>query len=205
MNTCLDEEVLNAITDHIASEGFAIVDHFLPETLVEGLSKILENKYKSGAFHEAGIGKSTYHVAKDTRGDHVLWIEENTVDLFEIEYLARVASFVEHLNRSCYLGIRTTEFHYAKYPIGTHYNRHLDRFQSDSRRKMSMICYLNKDWVLADGGELALYLTENGVETEKRISPIAGRMVCFESDVLEHEVLLTNKERNSITGWLKTA
>jgi SM-20-related protein len=32
--------------------------------------------------------------------------------------------------------------------------------------------------------------------------PIAGRLVCFRSDVIEHEVLPSKKERLSVTGWM---
>jgi Rps23 Pro-64 3,4-dihydroxylase Tpa1-like proline 4-hydroxylase len=33
------------------------------------------------------------------------------------------------------------------YPKGTFYKRHLDTFQNDQRRKLSMVLYLNdKDW-----------------------------------------------------------
>jgi len=28
-------------------------------------------------------------------------------------------------------------------------------------------------------------------------------MVCFRSDLLEHEVLPTKKERKSLTGWMR--
>jgi SM-20-related protein len=51
---------------------------------------------------------------------------------------------------------------------------------------------------------LVLYLDENGQETEKVIYPFPGRVVVFESQVLEHEVKPVNTERLSITGWLKT-
>jgi SM-20-related protein len=49
-----------------------------------------------------------------------------------------------------------------------------------------------------------LYLNENGEEKEKVIYPFPGRVVIFESQIIEHEVKPVNKERLSITGWLKT-
>jgi SM-20-related protein len=104
------------------------------------------------------------------------------------------------------LGIREKEFHYAVYPEGTFYKRHLDTFQNDDRRKLSMVCYLNvEDWNPSFGGALALYQpTDEGEET-KLIYPLQGRMVIFESQVLEHEVLPVFQPRFSITGWLKTS
>ena len=38
----------------------------------------------------------------------------------------------------------------------------------------------------------------------ENIYPVQGRMVIFESSVLEHEVKPVKRERLSITGWLKT-
>jgi SM-20-related protein len=36
----------------------------------------------------------------------------------------------------------------------------------------------------------------------KDVLPVAGRLVCFRSDLLEHEVLPATRERLSLTGWL---
>jgi len=36
----------------------------------------------------------------------------------------------------------------------------------------------------------------------KNVLPVAGRLVCFRSDIIEHEVLPSKKERLSITGWM---
>lgn len=39
------------------------------------------------------------------------------------------------------------------------------------------------------------------MEESITIAPLAGRMVCFESDKLDHEVTQTYIEHLSITGW----
>jgi len=81
----------------------------------------------------------------------------------------------------------------------------LDTFQNDDRRKLSVVCYLNEpDWKVGDGGELAIYLYADGRENIRTICPIPGRMVIFESQELEHEVMPAQRDRMSITGWLKT-
>ena len=99
------------------------------------------------------------------------------------------------------MGILQKEFHYAIYPKGTFYKKHIDTFQNDDRRKLSFVCYLNEDgWLPKNGGELVLYLKEG----EKTIYPLPGRVVIFESQIIEHEVKPVNTERLSITGWLKT-
>ena len=49
-----------------------------------------------------------------------------------------------------------------------------------------------------------LYLNNEGQEEEKVIYPFPGRVVIFESQLIEHEVKPVNTKRLSITGWLKT-
>jgi SM-20-related protein len=64
-----------------------------------------------------------------------------------------------------------------------------------------MISYLNADWLESDGGQLMIH-SEKG---SQKIDPVQGKMVFFKSDEMEHEVMLTNKRRMSVTGWLKRA
>jgi SM-20-related protein len=66
-----------------------------------------------------------------------------------------------------------------------------------------MVCYLNDNsWDKTNGGELVIY-PENSIEVI--IHPLPGRVVIFESQLLEHEVKpVLNDMRLSITGWLKT-
>jgi SM-20-related protein len=101
------------------------------------------------------------------------------------------------------LGIVNTEIHFARYAVGKFYRRHRDTFQAQKGRILSVIYYLNVDWVPKNGGDLIIYSNKNGIENAITIAPIAGRMVCFESEKLEHEVAETFANRFSVTGWLK--
>ena len=60
------------------------------------------------------------------------------------------------------------------------------------------ICKWNEEWNEEQGGQLRIY-TEGASQD---VLPIAGRLVCFRSDVLEHEVLPATRERLSLTGWI---
>jgi SM-20-related protein len=62
-----------------------------------------------------------------------------------------------------------------------------------------MISYLNADWKEADGGQLMVYQNYNN----QKIAPEQGTTVFFKSNELQHEVLVTQQQRMSITGWLK--
>jgi SM-20-related protein len=196
-----------SIIDGILAEGYGVVDDFLSQDEVIALANRLHERRQAGQFKAAGIGNQQVTVENTIRGDEILWLDHDTATPEEAAFLERIGEFVDYVNRTCYLGLRDFEFHYALYPPGTFYKRHLDQFRSDSRRKLSVICYLNTDWKEGDGGQLAVFLpgeTTDAIEREIKIQPLGGRLVCFESGRLEHEVRPASRERLSITGWLKT-
>ncbi|MFD2571323.1 2OG-Fe(II) oxygenase [Spirosoma soli] len=200
------ETLFEPIIDGILTKGYGVQDDFLLPEEVAALASRLHSRRAVGQFRAAGIGNQQVTVESQIRGDEILWLEEATATPDEAAFLQRIGEFVDYVNRTCYLGLRDYEFHYALYPPGTFYKRHLDQFRSDSRRKLSVICYLNTDWQPTDGGQLALYVPQPGGSEETiTISPAGGRLVCFESGRLEHEVLPATRERLSVTGWLKTA
>lgn len=193
------------ITD-ILSKKYSIVEDFFSAEDVAILRQSLLKKHEEDTFKKAAIGNRFEEtIVKSIRGDVILWIEEAKADASESLFFNKINNLISYLNRTCFLGILHKEFHYALYPKGTFYKRHIDTFQNDDRRKLSFVCYLNEDgWLPENGGELVLYLNENDEETEKIIYPFPGRVVIFESQIIEHEVRPVNKERLSITGWLKT-
>ena len=196
----------NLITD-ILEKSYSIIDDFFDASEIEELRDSLKDIYEADCFKKAAIGdKFNEEVDKTVRGDFILWINEAEGRAVERRFFNKINNLVDYLNLTCFLGILQKEFHYAVYPTGTFYKRHLDTFQNDDRRKLSMVCYLNDDsWVTTNGGELTLYLPSENGETALDIIPKPGRMVIFESQVLEHEVKpVLASERLSITGWLKT-
>lgn len=188
--------------DSLSGQSYGVIDSFLTSEEINGLVINLRKRHAAGSFKEAGIGQgSGQHIQVLVRGDQILWLEEFSVVEIEQVYFKKINALIQSLNQSCYLGLKDFEFHYALYPIGAFYKRHLDRFKTDSHRKISVVCYLNEDWQATDGGELVIYLPN---KPPVKISPVGGRLVCFEADVLEHEVLPATHERLSLTGWLKT-
>lgn len=190
----------------IMEKKYSIIDNFFETAEVELLRDNLLYKYEEDNFKKAAIGNRTNEVIeRSIRGDFILWINEAEGGEPEKIFFNKINSLVDYLNRTCFMGILHKEFHYAVYPEGTYYKRHLDTFQNDGRRKLSMVCYLNReDWKPENGGELAIYLNKNGIEEQVTIYPYPGRVVIFESQELEHEVKPVKVPRLSITGWLKT-
>jgi SM-20-related protein len=118
--------------------------------------------------------------------------------------LARFETLRLALNRALQLGLFDFESHFAAYPPGAGYRRHLDRFADHARfaseggRVLSCVLYLNRRWRPEDGGQLRLYRPD---APALDIPPQGGTLVVFLSDGFEHEVLPARRERLSLAGW----
>ena len=195
----VSSETLEQIADGLAFSNYVIVDSFLQPDEVDGLRDVFTIHQEAGNFRQAGIGDTDHReVDKTVRKDMIKWIDENNARPDVQEFLSKIDQVKEYLNRTCYLGIKEYEAHFAIYPPGAFYKRHLDQFTTQDHRKISFVCYLNKTWEPAHGGQLRMYLGEN----HRDIEPLPGRLVCFRSDEVEHEVLLSHANRYSITGWM---
>lgn len=198
MNLPLQNQ-LDAIADGLAENGYAVIDHFLSEEEVQHILQLDDFKNALLHFKKAGIGKNTdKQINESIRGDYIQWIDKETAPPEIKVYLNRLGEMISHINQSLFLSLKEAEVHMTVYPEGTFYKRHLDQFKKDDHRKLSVICYLNEGWQENHGGQLRIHLPDG----EKDVLPIAGRLVCFRSDQIEHEVLPGKRERMSLTGWI---
>ncbi|HIB36168.1 2OG-Fe(II) oxygenase [Mesonia sp.] len=203
----VENPLYESIIEDLLQRKYSVIDNFFSAEEVEVLRNGLLAKYEEDQFKKSAIGNKTNElVEKEIRGDFILWLNEAEAGTAENVFFNRVNNLVDYLNRTCFMGILHKEFHYAVYPEGTFYKRHLDTFQNDGRRKLSVVCYLNDEtWLEENGGELTIYVDENGEEKAVDLYPFPGRVVIFESQELEHEVQrVKHSKRLSITGWLKT-
>jgi SM-20-related protein len=191
------ENQFEMVADGLADRGFAVIDNFLSPQEVNQI--LLEGAFQStGEMKRAGVGKSGAHLVNESiRGDYIKWIDEQAAGDPIKTYLHRMKQLMQHLNRALYLSLKDLEAHMTVYPTGSFYKRHIDQFRADDHRKLSAICYLNESWTVDDGGQLRMHLPSG----QEDILPIAGRLVCFRSDQIEHEVLPGKKERRSLTAW----
>lgn len=193
------------ILDDLTRRGFAVVQDLLRSDQLEALALEARDGWRAGEFHRAGVGRGAAE-RPDVRGDHVAWLDPQALSPAQQAYWDFVDQLRRECNRSLYLGLADFEAHFALYPPGAFYRRHLDRFREEGRRTLSCLLYLNFDWLPQDGGALRLYLEdEEDQEVPLDIQPEAGTFVVFRSDSLEHEVLETRRERLSLTGWLRRA
>jgi SM-20-related protein len=187
------------LIDSYLENKVGIDTSFLGLDLSNGLEQNIKDLQHDNSMVPAGIGNNTLKDHEQIlRGDKIYWMDKSHDNKFEQEFLHLVENFIKHLNRTCYTGINSYEFHYAVYEEGSFYKRHKDQFKNNHNRKFSLINYLNKNWLEEDGGQLNIFHTD----VVQHILPEAQTAVFFKSDEIEHEVTLANKERMSITGWL---
>ena len=195
------EDNFEQLIDGIINKGYGICDNFIDLSFAAELKNHLLKKYDEGFFKKASIGKgSNNQQNQEIRNDSILWIDADSTDLPEKKILDLLDEFMNYLNRTCFTGLNNFEIHYACYPIGSFYKKHLDSFHQDKSRFYSFILYLNENWYENNGGQLKIYPDKS---ESIEILPIAGRAVCFPSQSLIHEVLPANLPRMSITGWLR--
>lgn len=188
------------IAEDLQEKGHSLVLNALPEELVENLSFYAQNLPDS-KFSRAGVGRNQDHQVNHlVRTDKIRWIKgDNEV---ERQWLSWAEQLQESLNRQLFLGLFSFESHFAHYGVGDFYKKHVDAFKGETNRVLSLVCYLNRDWKLADGGELKIYLSEDETVV-LQVAPAFGTVVIFLSDEFPHEVLPTNKDRFSIAGWYR--
>lgn len=190
------DELINSYIEN----KVGLSENFLSNTLALHLKDNLNKLYATGQLRSAGTGNNLIIVQdKLFRSDVIYWLDRKHNDQYENDFFNLVDRFVSYLNSTCFTGITGYEFHYTLYPAGSFYKKHLDQFRNNNSRKYSMIMYLNADWKISDGGELCI----TQLDHLQTISPQNGKAVFFKSNEMEHEVLVTNKPRMSITGWLK--
>lgn len=194
------EKIFNTLIDSFIDNKVGITENFLSEGLAAHLKENLKALYNGKLLQSAGTGNDTLVVHnKLVRSDMIYWLDRKHNNAYENDFFDLMDKFVSYLNSTCYTGITGYEFHYALYEKGSFYKKHIDQFGNNNSRQYSMIMYLNADWVENDGGELCIHHQDS----IQNITPVNGKSVFFKSSELEHEVMLTNKPRMSITGWLK--
>ena len=194
---------ISTIIENIAQQGYAVIEHFIsPEEtlLMANQAKALQS---TGVMHRATTGIAK--VENSTlRGDFIHWIEADHASSGQTVYLSAMAELQQAINQTFFLGLFEFESHFAIYPAGASYQKHLDQFIGKEERKISCILYLNNNWHSDDGGQLRMFLDKKDETKFIDITPQSGTLVVFLSSDFLHQVLLAKRERMSVTGWFRT-
>ena len=182
------------------SGGISVRDQFVVSAQTQALLQCAQARQARGDFAPARVGSGTNAQRReDIRGDFTCWLREPLYPA-ERSLLDRLEELRLELNREATLGLFELELHYARYPPGAGYARHVDQPQGTSLRQVSLVLYLNADWRPSDGGVLRLHDSD---DRTLDIEPVGGRLVCFLTPGRVHEVLTARRERLSITGWFR--
>ena len=187
------------VVEQLSQNGYAIIDDFMDAKLVKALALQAQSLPMKKA--TTGLNKNTH---QEFRGDFIHWIEALEANPAEQTYLALMDELKNAINQAFFLGLFESESHFAAYPAGAGYKKHLDQFIGTEDRKITCILYLNETWEEADGGQLRMYLDTKETEAFVDVLPQGGRLVVFVSGDFLHEVLPAKRERLSITGWFRT-
>lgn len=190
---------VEAIATALQTDGICVISGLPSTTATDALRCDLQALLTGDALQPASIGRGPARTrAADVRGDRTVWLDDPRCAAAAAAHLATLDALRSQLNRRLFLGLDDVEAHYAAYAPGAGYARHRDRFRDNDARVLSLVSYLNPDWLPAHGGQLRVHAAHGALE----IMPMAGTSVCFLSE-LEHEVLPATRERLSIAAWMR--
>ena len=187
--------------DAIAARDYATAPEFIDGATVAALRSRALVLDEAGLFSQAAIGRGSACVARaDIRGDRICWLDPATCDPAERSLFARLDALRLAANGALQLGLFDFEGHYAIYPAGRGYARHVDRFRDEDSRVLSIVVYLNEEWHAEEGGALRLH-RPRGKTLD--VAPRSGTLAAFLSDRVAHEVIPATRPRLSIAGWFR--
>ena len=133
-----DHPLLLRIVDDLASCGWSQQNIFLPESLTLALAAECRIRAEEGELAPAAVGRgASQEVREGIRGDHIQWLEPGQAECCD-QYLELMDGLREALNRGLFLGLEDFECHFALYPPGAFYRKHLDRFRDDDKATCSI-------------------------------------------------------------------
>lgn len=201
--SCPDADWVKPVVDGLAERDWLVLD----AAFGPALAHALRDELAVSDLQRAAVGRGdARQLDTRVRNDSTAWLDAARGPA-QAAFLARMDLLRAALNQRFFLGLQDYEAHFARYPAGGFYTRHLDSFRSaegrpGNPRRVSTVYYLNEGWQDADGGCLRIY---DGDKAVADVAPQADRLVVFLSETVAHEVLPARCERLSIAGWMRVA
>ena len=207
------ESLAEACGEMLEARGWAAVDGFCGWEAVEGIRKEISSLRPLYTAGEIGVGvkaEGMVQIARsDVRGDEVLWVDYDSMDLLRLANLRRlskamdalVAALSRKVDRLSGVDVgMKSDCMLAVYPGGkARFQRHVDNTAGDGRR-LTVLVYLNgKAWRKGSGGALRVH--PEGTPRAVDLYPEGGRLAMFYADQVPHEVRPTDEERHALTVW----
>jgi SM-20-related protein len=203
--TQIDTAVFDEIIDALVEPGWIVRRGLFPDDYLRELVAEVQSLWQAGDFRRAKIGQGDAQtVQTEIRSDFIHWLDPQQLTPLQQRYWDFIQQLRETINRTLYLGLVNFEAHFAVYPAGAFYKKHLDQFKTTQHRMVTCLLYLNEAWQAEDGGQLRIYdPADPAGEAYQEVLPTFGTFVCFRSDLIYHEVRPSRRERFSLTGWLR--
>jgi len=163
---------ISSIIEDISQQGYAVIEQFINPQEITSLRAQAKILHSAGEMHKAKTGISKLENST-LRGDFIHWIEASDASEAEMVYLNAMTELQHAINQAFFLGLFELESHFAIYPPGAGYQKHLDQFIGKEERKVSCILYLNENWRSEDGGHLRVYLDKKDERRFVDITPQA--------------------------------
>lgn len=201
----INQVELEKLFDDLAREEWASTEKVFSLEFCHLLVQECLLLQSEGLFHPAAIGKGANKINDQTiRGDFTSWIEDNSTSVLLRELREQLDLMRMMLNQNFYLGLKRSETHFAVYPPGAEYQKHIDNHKGFNSREITFILYLNENWKKGDGGELSIFQPSDQDVLMTQIEPMFGTFVLFRSKVFPHQVEKNFHQRLSLTGWFRT-
>lgn len=188
----------------LAEKGWAHVRHAVPDDLANALRARLIALDAADALKLAAIGRGESQMkATAIRKTRIRWLDGS--DPAEQQFLEGCEALRRAINEALFAGLFEFEAHFAHYPQGGHYARHLDAFADKPRdRVISLVVWLNEDWQAGDGGELDLWTRPEDIDPPiATLVPLGGDLVLMLSERIPHAVRETFAPRLGLAGWFR--
>lgn len=186
--------------ESLADQGWWLGNTLFSPDLLDDLTAEARERAEQQLLTKASIGRGQdKQLNAEIRGDGIQWIDPDCDT--HTAFFSACEKLCLDLNRQLFLGVNTVEAHYAHYPAGAFYQRHVDSFKGAKNRLVSMVVYLNPDWQPSDAGELELWSASG--ESLGYVAPKMGDVLLMLSEEMPHQVLPTTVDRYSIAAWFR--
>lgn len=218
-----------SLIEDLAATGWAHAPGVLNADLVAALRAEAEAIDDAGATHAGRIGRGSVEARREqVRRTRIAWLDGSSPA--QQRFLEGAEALRLEINRALFAGLFEFEAHFAVYPPGGFYARHLDAFAprpgaaanaalgpgAARSRVVSLVVFLNRSWGEADGGRLAIWPPMDDdtgrrpdlgaldtVPAAAEIAPEGGGLVLMMSERIPHEVRLSHADRYAIAGWYR--
>lgn len=193
---------LEQLMQKVDSQGWGIIDLAQHDPdFVNTLYQYHISKEQQGLLKPATITQENANDKNMIRNDHTFWLDFQNETEKNIK--SKIDVFLQALRQYFRIGLTHYESHLAYYPAGHYYKTHSDQPLENNKRFFSFVIYLNRDWTITDGGQIAGYTDFTEKNCLFEILPEYGKMILFQSHI-PHEVKTSHANRRSLTGWFRT-